>query len=377
MRESAEAAFILLCARGPKSRHPEALAEAASAVRDWASVAEISGRHRVAAIVLDAVMQSEIAIPLATRQALLRMSAQARGLAMQLDRELGPIAAALREASVPLIVLKGPALSRTTYPTASMRPYDDLDLLVQDKDEDTAVAVMRRLGFAEIPDDRENDWCASAGQAKETAHYHRRFCGIGGRMMVELHTDPLQLGLSPMCEQARWQRAIAVPGTPGVLTLCPTDQLVQLSVHAHKHGFSRLIWLKDLDLLLQSHAGDIDWETVTSVARQEGVAGSVWFSLRLTEKLLHTPLPPNILASLRPAPWIRALYHVTWPEASIAGLNGRMRRRALQVRGSDCMRGTIPGVFLMGRRRTRAGAALHAGTHRLRASFSKSLARSV
>jgi hypothetical protein len=366
MRESTEAAFVLLCAREPQTLPRDALAAAAEAVGDWSAVTEIAGRHRVAALVLNAVTQSDLPIPANARQALLLMCTQARGQAMQLDRVLGPIARALAAEGIPVIVLKGPGLSRTAYAAASLRPYDDLDLLVRDCHEAAAAAVMTRFGFAEIPDEREEAWSASAGHSEATAHFHRRFCGIGGQLMIELHTDPLQLGLLPVCEQDRWQRAIALPGAPDVLTLCPTDQVVQLSVHAHKHGYSRLIWLKDIDRVLRAQGPEIDWETVVSVARREGITASVWFSLRLAERLLQTPAPAGILAALRPAPWIRALYRFTWPEESIATLNGRMRRRAVQVRGADSLRGTLPGLLLMGRRRTRAGAALHAGAHRLR-----------
>jgi len=65
-----------------------------------------------------------------------------------------------------------------------------------------------------------------------------------------------------------------------------------------------------------------------------------------------------VLAELRPAPPVRALYGIVWPHARIAALEGRMRRRAVQVHTADSLRGTLPGLLFMGRRRARVRAAV-------------------
>ena len=52
------------------------------------------------------------------------------------------------------------------------------------------------------------------------------------------------------------------------------DQLVHLSVHVQKHGFNRLIWLKDIDLLLRMGT-EVDWRRAVEIAREEGVTASV------------------------------------------------------------------------------------------------------
>jgi hypothetical protein len=66
------------------------------------------------------------------------------------------------------------------------------------------------------------------------------------------------LGVRFSPEEARWERAVPARDVPGALMLSIVDQLVHLSVHVQKHGFNRLIWLKDIDLLLRIGT-EADW----------------------------------------------------------------------------------------------------------------------
>jgi len=127
------------------------------------------------------------------------------------------------------------------------------------------------------------------------------------------------------------------------------DQVVQLSVHAHKHGFNRLIWFKDLDLLLRQHASQVNWKLVEEVAHKEGVTASVWYALQLTQAVLGTALPPTA-PRLAPRGLVRLLYSAMWPAARVCNLQGLWRRRAVQVYVAESWRGTLPSLVMMGRR---------------------------
>jgi hypothetical protein len=250
-------------------------------------------------------------------------------------------------------------LARTIYADPIFRPYSDIDLNVVDRDEARAVDAILDLGYVEVPDVAEEAYREHAGHGHDHGEYHRRFVSPDGGTLLELHTDPLQIGLRPNCETDRWNRALPAPGLPNAVMLCPEDQLVQLSVHVHKHGFDRLIWLKDVDLLLRTQRDSLDWALVTDVARREGVKASVWYTLKLTSRLLATPIPEPAMSNLRPSLLVQLLYKLVWPASKIENLGGEMHRRAVQVRGADSWRGVLPSLVLMGRRRDRARAALH------------------
>lgn len=178
--------------------------------------------------------------------------------------------------------------------------------------------------------------------------------------MVELHLDPLQMGLKTTHEAARWGRAQPAPDLPGALMLSPEDQIIQLSVHVHKHGFSRLIWLKDIDLLVRTFANTLDWAAVRADARAEGIENSVWYTLSLAATLFLTPAPPAVLKELAPSAPVRLLYRQVWPPDGVANLKGHMRRRAVQFLAADSWRGMLPNLVLMGRRGARARAIVSA-----------------
>jgi len=77
-------------------------------------------------------------------------------------------------------------------------------------------------------------------------------------------------------------------------------------------------------------------------------------------RLFLTPVPPAILTSLAPSPFVRLLYRQVWPPDGVANLQGHMRRRAVQFLAADSWRGMLPNLVLMGRRGARARAILSA-----------------
>jgi hypothetical protein len=258
---------------------------------------------------------------------------------------------ALKSSDVRAIVLKGPVLARRFYDAPAFRPYHDVDLVVRASQLELASRTIVDLGFVEIPYEAEVARAAFESSGAEEP-FHRMFVSATERALVELHADPLQLGLKPKAEEDRWRRAVPAPELGArALVLCDEDLLIQLCLHAHKHGFSRLIWLKDLDLLVRRLGAEIDWRLVDRVSRREGVRASVWYALSLTSDLLGTPLTPA--RRMAPFPPVRALYERIWPRRAVADLDAGMRRRAVQFHVAESWRGTLPTVVLMGRRTDR------------------------
>lgn len=356
----AEAHFVTLCVRDPDAVPAGDLQNAAAAVQDWGAVVSIAARHRVAAHVRDAASREALALPERAASALQKTEFIRLATTMAIDAALRRLGDAFGAAGVPFIVLKGPALARSIYPRRGLRPYGDLDLTVQDRHQVAAVGTLLDQGFREVR------YAAEDARRQHTEHlhgcaaFHRQFESADRQVLVELHTDPLQLGLQTSCEAARWQRAVPIPDFQNSLMLCPEDQIVHLSTHVHKHGFDRLIWLKDLDRLIRVKQTGINWDLVAHIARDEGVLGSVWYSLYLSQVLLSAPVPPAVLRSMRPALAVRLLYRQVWPVARIADLEGFMRRRAVQFHAAESWRGMLPSLILMGRRGQRIRASLEA-----------------
>jgi Uncharacterised nucleotidyltransferase len=348
---SVEASLVLACVREPGATEPSELARLAENVRDWAAVLKLADNSRVTQFVLRALKSQSIQLPPATMRELSECGARAVARNMVVDLDLRRVAVALRDASIRAIALKGPGLARTIYEEPALRPYDDIDLCVQGADRDTVAAVLNAVGFSEIP------------RSDTAATHSRDFVAKTTQTLVEIHGDLLEIGLPPRCEPDRWCRASAIPGLEGMQMMGPEDQLVHLSFHAHKHGFNRLIWLKDVDLLVRNTRAGLDWDLVQAVSRREELRSSVWLALDFARAMLGTPAPPGQLRALGPAAATRVLYRLAWPPANVHSLKGHMRRRAVQFVTSESWRGMLTSAVFMGRRRERVRLfAKHLGT---------------
>lgn len=365
MEISPEARYVSLCVCEPDAVTLDDLDESARRVRDWSLVADLAVRHRVANYVLRSSARADFVLPDAAREKLSVESLTAQAQVMLLESELKRVLSRLAHDQIPVLVLKGPALARTLYPEPSLRPFGDLDLTVHPADDQRALMALTAAGYTEFVHEPGNVRRAATGEVLECGAYHRLFAGIGDRALIELHREPLQLGLEPVCEAERWDRAVPIPDLPGALMLGLEDQLVQLSLHAHKHGFNRLIWLKDLDLLLRQHADQLSWRLVEQVAQREGIKASVWYALHLTRATLGTPLPVTA-RRLAPGVILRLLYGATWPAARVVNLQGVWRRRTVQVYVAESWRGTLPSLVLMGRRGDRMRMIAEASLHNWR-----------
>ncbi|MGE5596774.1 MAG: nucleotidyltransferase family protein, partial [Hyphomicrobiales bacterium] len=276
-------------------------------------------------------------------------SMQALGT-LRLYAELDQLLQELNAAEVPVVVLKGPGVAQQFYPNRSLRPYGDLDLLINEQSLPTVTAMLERRGYAEKE---------GMGEAHRLHQCHglfqRIFIHRAGDRVVEVHCDHLQIGLEPVGMDEIWERATPARfGRGEARVLEPHDLFVQLAVHLHRHGFNRLIWFKDLDLIVRGQ--DLDWQEVRERAARQGCLASVAQALRLLREMLGTPLPPGALALCDEQGWIsRKLQDLAWNRDDILSLRPQSRwrlRRAVQFAPeTGVLRGGLPSLLFVGRRR--------------------------
>ncbi len=233
----------------------------------------------------------------------------------QMEKALGRVLTALSAAGVSAIVLKGAALARTFYPHPALRPYRDLDVLVREEDWVAVREALVSLGYQAIqafPTPPPKVW-------RSKAYYHTQYQRDDEQIRVEVHYDPWWYGLRPRLGDLYWRRAVpvAIAGAPAKM-LSAEDQIVQLSVHLHHHGYDRLIWFTDLALVL--HDRRIDWDYVVRASREEGLGAFVYYSLYYVERLLGVAPPKGVVDALRPGPFPAWLHDRLWPPAVVLGV---------------------------------------------------------
>ena len=335
----------------------EEIETCAGLVKDWRRVAELAQRHRVSAVILATfdILVDRGAVQWEVAEEIRKAAFSDIAVTTRLRVALKEVLSALREAGIDVIVLKGAALSSLVYDDQAARPSDDIDLLCKEDSYESVWGILVKLGY-------ETDDSQSLPQrhSHEETYFERHFFHPDGFVHVELHVDDsIKTGVRPHVTASQWARArsIQIDGSPALM-LGLEDQVVMLSVHLHRHGFNRLLWFKDIDLLLRMYSDNLDWEKILDMARQEAVGPSLWYTFRYLQRMLDTPVPQKAMAALKPNRLVLWTYNAIWPEAGVVDLRGRPKRRALQFNIHESWRGTIPSLLLMGRRREKLGILL-------------------
>jgi hypothetical protein len=160
-----------------------------------------------------------------------------------------------------LVVFKGPELARR-YPVSTLRPYDDVDLLVADGA--AAERALLAAGFESVgnPD------------AYRDIHHLRPLAWPGLPLYLELHTRPKWVdGLPVPATRDLIGRAVpADVGVAGLLALPPAEHALLVAAHAWAHEpLRRALDLVDASVL----ADEADERELRALARSWGIDG-VW-----------------------------------------------------------------------------------------------------
>lgn len=356
-RASPEATFVRLALQGAKPSFDPGIEAAAKAVANWHRVAEISVQHRLSAWILQVQALSGRGSLLDRSCAeQLRFDARLSSLrSLALDGLLADLLPSLQAIDETVMVLKGPTIAGRFYPDPSLRPYHDLDLLVAVSAWAQVDAEIKKRGY-QVWDDRGGVGSIVLGTSEspfEVTYVHP----VDG-LTIDIHYDHLQVGLKPRTLEGFWDRGQTVKlGSIEVRTPGLTDHCLLLLVHLQKHGFERLIWFKDLDLILRAQAEEVDWVWLARAARAEGLLASVRYGLHLLECLFSTPLPTSALSGRGSAPG-GLFQRLIWREHDILNLDTKPlnRRRMVQYVPRDGVRGLFPSFLIMGRRKEKAHA---------------------
>ncbi|MGC1307576.1 MAG: nucleotidyltransferase family protein [Phormidesmis sp.] len=190
---------------------------------------------------------------------------------------------ALQPEGVRALPLKGSLLSLQIYDNLALREPGDIDLLIDDRDSDRVLTLLKDLGYTwplaqQWSPTQQRLYIAQQGEiscfSKEksiSVDLHFRWSGNPQLFTLDF-------------EQA-WQSATAltVSAAHTVRVLCPEHQMLYLSVHGAKHQWSRLSWLLDIAMLIQQ---PLDWTIVQYEAERLNIQRPIHQALALVEDFL-------------------------------------------------------------------------------------------
>lgn len=165
----------------------------------------------------------------------------ARARHLRAVADLVAAAGTLREAAVPFLVVKGPALVTAYYGGPGLRSYVDLDLLVAPSRLLEAVQGLERAGFQLL----DVNWPLLQRMQVHELSFQTPSGGV-----LDLHwalSGAERAGSRSPSFSALLSRSEHLQlGGSGMQTLGLADTIAHLAVHAAQSGGHRLLWLADL-----------------------------------------------------------------------------------------------------------------------------------
>jgi hypothetical protein len=344
----AERALLIACARPVLSAAEAArVRQIAGGAVDWELLVRLAARHRLVSFVHRHLRGGSI--PGAVMAGLGdRQRAQLHAtlaMAAELRRVMGALAAGGIEA----LAYKGPALAMRAYGDLSLRPFDDLDLLVRPDDVPRALGVLAAAGY---------DCAIGLSAAQE--RWFRRVDGdypLVHRQtgtLVELHArvSSLRFGIAIDTDDLIRRSQTVRVGGGAVRTLGDDDLLLVLFVHGAKHRWRRLEWLAAVAALLRAGRGDVD--AVLSTATELRARRTAMLGLHLAHTLLGAPIPGAVRREAAADAEIAALAaeaveRMFGPEPDAKGEDTRANLRFnLRLRESVADRARFAAAWLFG-----------------------------
>lgn len=255
--------------------------------------------------------------------------------------------AQLVESGIDYMVVKGPALAHAVYPDPNLRAFNDLDLVVRERDWSAMHQRLLAMGFRP-----EVDLPAPPPKlVPQAVIYELKYWHKESGFLVEVHYDDLlDAGLASRDVEGVWRRAVWVDVEGiGVKTLSLEDQLVHLCAHAHYHGYTRLNWFSDIAFIVRDHASRLDWERLLRIVRAEEAQVGVYYTLHFLEQLLGVAVPADVLDAVRPDRFRRWAHELYLPAEEVLSWQP-MKRPDFSFYHTPVLKRLLPDLLVMGRR---------------------------
>ena len=307
-------------------------------VHDWDWLIATARDHGVLPRLERMVRNANGATPEPARRELHARARESADRSLRLTGELVRILDAFSAHGVRALAYKGPTLAVLAYGDLGVRPFRDLDIVVDPAEVDAGRALLEQLGYHTGPLDPPPEQRSGFLALNSEYPYFRANGDI-----VELHWRLLPCYFAMRIPFATlWERRATVDIAGHALpTLSREDLVLALCAHGSHHGWSRIEWIADVACLASAESG-VDWDTVHLRARQLGGARMVAVALHLGHDLFDMEVP-RAMVPLSNSPtvgwlaaWVRGRLFERAPSTDAPpelrlfhlGVHQRMRDRA-------------------------------------------------
>jgi hypothetical protein len=289
---------------------------------DWPRLVRMADDHGVLPLLDRLVHQTcPDIVPPETRDLLRDFTRSSELRCRMLLLELFRLLDLFERQGVPVIPYKGPVLAAVAWGDTRLRQFRDLDILVHETDLPIVRALLEAHGYRlDLPTlTRTQQWL-----------YHRanqyEFASAEGLIHIDLHWDVVPKGFPfSLASERLWLNLdpVSLPGRT-VRSFAFGDSIQLLCVHGTKDGWSRLVWVCDVDRLIRSRR-EVDWQGLLEESRAWRCERMLLLGLRLAHDLLGTPLPSDVMRRTQALPSVDMLaskVFASLPEGKGPALSG-------------------------------------------------------
>jgi len=248
-------------------------------------------RHRVPGLFWRCVSTHAVELPEAVRQPVESMAVRNAQHALANATETVALCERARARRLPLLILKGPALSQRAYGDATLRHSRDIDLLTEHEAFADVEDMLAESGYRRVtPSFGRSD---ARWRVYRRLSHHVEYRRPDSPLPVELHwrmhavPSLFPASVRTLIDRREWLELYA----GRVPVLSRVDQLLYLCTHGARHNWRRLKWVCDLPSLAYGLRSD-DIETLHSRASEYGLERPLAQGLRLCATLWPQALPP-------------------------------------------------------------------------------------
>jgi hypothetical protein len=295
-----EKRLLVCCARTRNEpRIAQEIRELAAGPLDWDFLLTSAAENSI--LPLLARQLSAAAADIVPPSQLERLKIGARANAVRclvLTAELIKITDLFRSQAIQAMPYKGPILAVQAYGDVTLREFDDLDIILRERDMGKANDAIQGAGyrprfpyvFASGPSSSRSSVIPGEYNYREEER----------RLIVELHTEwtlrhfPVRPDFDDM---ARRLVPVALSGHE-IPTFGPEDMLPLLCVHGSKDFWERISWIADISEFVQSYP-QLDWDQVFRRADILRARRMLDIGLALAANLLAAPLPNEVSARVQ------------------------------------------------------------------------------
>lgn len=217
------------------------------------------------------------------------------GRCLILTAELIRIMDRFREAGILAVPYKGPVIAVQAYGDVTLREFEDLDIVLPQRDMQRANEVVVSLGYrARFP------WILAPDAASALVPGEYNYRDEARRILLELHTErtlrhfPVPPDLDDL---ARSLVPVSFSGHE-IRTFAPEDALVMLCIHGSKDFWQKISWVVDIAELVRAYPS-LDWGAAYRRGDSWNARRILNLGLALASNMLDARLPEEIDARVK------------------------------------------------------------------------------